>query len=89
MADTPSGTETGILTDLNQIALSRKTVIGAKLDRVSDSVTGQTPVNTEGYLTDLRSTVNLSDADIGDLKKVRTPVAFRNGMCGLVQGHRV
>ncbi len=42
------------------------------LDRMADSVSGQTVVDPKGYLTDLNSITLTSDAEIGDIKKART-----------------
>ena len=46
-------------------------VLGLKLDKMSDSVTGQTVVDPRGFLTDLNSLKNPSQAEIGDIKKAR------------------
>ena len=43
------------VTDLKSIGEGRGTVLSLKLDRVSDSVSGQTVVDPKGYLTDLNS----------------------------------
>ena len=42
-----------------------------KLDRMSDSVSGQTVVDPKGYLTDLNSVRVNSAAEVGDIKKAR------------------
>ena len=66
---TPAG---GHLTSLTELGGARSTVISVKLDRISDSVTGQSVVDPKGYLTSLNSLPVLnSDADIGDWKKTR------------------
>lgn len=65
---TPSG---GLTTDLTAIGAGRNTVVQLKLDRISDSVTGQTVVDPKGYLTDLKSVTLKSDAEISDIKKAR------------------
>ena len=49
----------------------RGTVLGLKLDRMADSVTGQTVVDPKGYLTDLKSVKISTDAEISDIKKAR------------------
>uniref|UniRef100_A0A1D2A2C6 Pre-mRNA-processing factor 6 n=1 Tax=Auxenochlorella protothecoides TaxID=3075 RepID=A0A1D2A2C6_AUXPR len=66
------GTETpGAATSLTAIGAGRSTVVQLKLDRLSDSVTGQTVVDPRGYLTDLKSVTLKSDAEISDIKKAR------------------
>jgi pre-mRNA-processing factor 6 len=47
-------------------------VIRLNLDRMADSVTGQTVVDPKGYLTDLKSMKITSDAEVSDIKKART-----------------
>lgn len=54
------------------MAEARGTVLTLKLDKMSDSVTGQTVIDPKGYLTDLNSLKITSDAEIGDIKKART-----------------
>ena len=66
--DAPVG---GTTTDLSAIGAGRNTVVQLKLDRISDSVSGQTVVDPKGYLTDMKSVVLKSDAEIGDIKKAR------------------
>jgi hypothetical protein len=61
----------GATTDLTAIGAGRSTVVQLKLDRASDSVTGQTVVDPKGYLTDLKSVTLKSDAEISDIKKAR------------------
>ena len=46
-------------------------VIRLNLDRMADSVTGQTVVDPKGYLTDMKSIKISSDAEISDIKKAR------------------
>ncbi|XP_057545863.1 protein STABILIZED1-like [Amaranthus tricolor] len=43
------------VTDLTAVGEGRGTVLSLKLDRLSDSVSGQTVVDPKGYLTDLKS----------------------------------
>lgn len=57
--------------DLNQIGEARNSMLGIKLDQVSDSVSGQTVVDPKGYLTDLNSITPQSTGDINDVKKAR------------------
>ncbi|CAM9724783.1 unnamed protein product, partial [Discosporangium mesarthrocarpum] len=58
-------------TNISGLAQARGTVLGLKLDKMSDSVTGQTAVNPKGYLTDLNSLKINSDAEVGDIEKAR------------------
>jgi pre-mRNA-processing factor 6 len=53
------------------LAGARGTMLGLKLDKMSDSVSGQTVVDPQGYLTGLNSAKITSDAEIGDIKKAR------------------
>ncbi|KAK9864076.1 hypothetical protein WJX84_010213, partial [Apatococcus fuscideae] len=72
---TPAGgleTPGGATTNLTEIGKGRRTVIGLNLDRMADSVNGQTVVDPKGYLTDLKSMKLSSDAEIGDIKRART-----------------
>jgi len=46
-------------------------MVSINLDRMADSVSGQTVVDPKGYLTDLSSITLSSDAEIGDIKKAR------------------
>ncbi|KAF5841064.1 PRP1 splicing factor, N-terminal-domain-containing protein [Dunaliella salina] len=64
---TPMGGANSTVSDLTAIGEGRGTVLELKLDRMADSVTGQ----TVGYLTDLKSMTLKSDADIADIKKAR------------------
>ena len=70
MATVAPGTQTG-LTDLNKVGEGRNTYLQLKLDRVSDSVSGQTVVDPKGYLTDLNSSIRNQNADVGDIKQAR------------------
>eukprot|EP00899_Mesostigma_viride_P008244 jgi/Mesvir1/17420/Mv08704-RA.1 len=67
--DTPMGSTP--MTDLTAVGEGRGTVLSLKLDRLSDSVSGQTVVDPKGYLTDLKSMKITSDAEISDIKKAR------------------
>jgi hypothetical protein len=66
--DTPAA---GAVTDIKGFSLVREQVLGLKLDKMSDSVSGQTVVDPRGFLTDLNSLKNPSQAEIGDIKKAR------------------
>lgn len=50
---------------------ARGTVLSLKLDKISDSVSGQTVVDPKGYLTNLNNRNIMSDDTIGDIKKAR------------------
>ena len=62
----------GTKSTITGLAEARGTVLSLKLDKMSDSVTGQTVVDPKGYLTDLNSLKITSDAEIGDIEKART-----------------
>tara|TARA_B110000208_G_scaffold77172_1_gene98881 strand:- start:760 stop:3714 length:2955 start_codon:yes stop_codon:yes gene_type:complete len=53
----------------NSLSSARGQVLSLRLDKMSDSVTGQTVVDPKGYLTDLNSLKMTSDAEIGDIKR--------------------
>lgn len=55
-----------------QIGAGRRAVMSLGLDKMADSVTGQTVVDPKGYMTDMSSLEVKSDAEIGDIKKART-----------------
>lgn len=58
--------------DLTQLGRARDKMLGIKLDRVADSVSGQTVVDPKGYLTDMNATVQVqSTSAIQDIKKAR------------------
>lgn len=69
-AETPAG-GAGARADLTAVGEGRGTILSTKLDRLSDSVTGQTVVDPKGYLTDMKSVQVSSTADIQDIKKAR------------------
>jgi len=56
---------------LSGLAEARGTVLGMSLDKMSDSVSGQTVVDPKGYLTSLSSVKVASEAEIGDINKAR------------------
>eukprot|EP00201_Polytomella_parva_P023821 CAMPEP_0175041554 /NCGR_PEP_ID=MMETSP0052_2-20121109/1986_1 /TAXON_ID=51329 ORGANISM="Polytomella parva, Strain SAG 63-3" /NCGR_SAMPLE_ID=MMETSP0052_2 /ASSEMBLY_ACC=CAM_ASM_000194 /LENGTH=748 /DNA_ID=CAMNT_0016304095 /DNA_START=7 /DNA_END=2250 /DNA_ORIENTATION=+ len=66
-----SGIASALPSDLTAIGSGRGTVLGLKLDRMADSVSGQTVVDVKGYLTDLKSVHVSSDAEISDIKRTR------------------
>ena len=61
--DTP-GTATSI-------SAAREKLLTMKLDRMSDSVSGQTVIDPRGYMTSLNSMRSMSEAELGDIKKAR------------------
>jgi PRP1 splicing factor, N-terminal. len=60
-----------VVSNMSGLAEARGTVLGMSLDRMSDSVTGQTVVDPKGYLTSLSNTKLASNAEIGDINKAR------------------
>jgi pre-mRNA-processing factor 6 len=71
---TPMGMATPVAggpTDYTQLGRARDKVLSLKLDRMADSVSGQTVVDPKGYLTDLNSVKVSSDAEVSDIKKAR------------------
>lgn len=62
----------GDVSSMTGMAEARGTVLSLKLDKMSDSVSGQTVVDPRGYLTDLNSMKINSMAEVGDIKKART-----------------
>ena len=52
-------------------AEARGAALSTRLDKMSDSVTGQTVVDPKGYLTSLNSIKVTSEAEVGDIKKAR------------------
>lgn len=50
---------------------SRGSALSSNLDRLSDSVSGQTVVDPRGYLTSLNSLKVTSAAEVGDIKQAR------------------
>ena len=59
------------VSNMSGLAEARGTVLGMSLDRMSDSVSGQTVIDPKGYLTSLSNTKLASDAEIGDINKAR------------------
>lgn len=57
--------------NMSGLAQARGTVLGMSLDRMSDSVSGQTVVDPQGYLTSLSSSKISSNAEVGDINKAR------------------
>lgn len=70
MAMTPGTMSVGNRTpSLNDLGEARGTVLSARLDKMLDSVTGQTTVDPKGYLTNLN--LQGQGVDMGDTKKAR------------------
>lgn len=71
--ETPLGIATPLAgpTDLTQLGRARDKVLSLKLDRMADSVAGQTVVDPKGYLTDLNSVKVNNEAQISNIKKAR------------------
>ena len=69
---TDGGTTT-VATNLSGLGVARGTVLGMSLDKMSDSVSGQTVVDPQGYLTSMaRTTLNGGqDINVGDVNKAR------------------
>jgi pre-mRNA-processing factor 6 len=59
------------VTNMSGLGAARGTVLGMSLDKMSDSVAGQTVVDPQGYLTSLSSTKIASTAEVGDINKAR------------------
>jgi pre-mRNA-processing factor 6 len=57
-------------TTLQGLGAARGTVLGMSLDRMSDSVSGQTVVDPQGYLTSMAST-QVGSTNVGDIQKAR------------------
>eukprot|EP01039_Chlorochromonas_danica_P003475 gene3475-3807_t len=49
----------------------QSSVLTSRLDKISDSVSGQTVVDPKGYLTSLSAIKVSSEAEVGDIKKAR------------------
>lgn len=64
-----SGMQSVLNTGLSE---ARGSALSSKLDKMSDSVTGQTVIDPKGYMTGLNSIKVSSEAEIGDIKKART-----------------
>lgn len=56
---------------LTTVGRARDKVLGLSLDKVADSVSGQTAVDPKGYMTSLESIKVASITDVSDFKKAR------------------
>lgn len=61
----------GAATDLTAVGEGRGTVLGLKLDKMADNVSGQTVVDPKSYMSGLQSMRVNSDAEVSDIKKAR------------------
>lgn len=61
----------GFKTNLSGLAEARSTVMTMSLDKMSDSISGQTVIDPKGYLTSLSSVKIASAAEVGDVNKAR------------------
>jgi len=59
------------MTNLNELGEARKMNLGLKLDKMSNSVSGTSVVNKNGYLTDLNALKINSATEINDIKKAK------------------
>ena len=71
MDGTTSTATGGYRTNLSGLAEARSTVMTMSLDKMSDSVSGQTTIDPKGYLTSLSNTKIASAAEVGDVNKAR------------------
>src|ERR1700761_2243048 len=70
--ETPANS--GSLTNLVEIGQARDRILTLKLDQISgtSSIAGTaSSVDPKGYLTDLNSVIHKTDAEIGDIKRLR------------------
>jgi len=63
--------ETISASNMSVLADARGTILGMSLDKMSDSVSGQTVVDPKGYLTSLSNTKIATNAEVGDINKAR------------------
>jgi len=71
VADGTATSTAGYRTNLSGLAEARSTVMTMSLDKMSDSVSGQTVIDPKGYLTSLSNTKIASAAEVGDVNKAR------------------
>ncbi|KAG5438082.1 hypothetical protein PCANB_000429 [Pneumocystis canis] len=63
----------GRMTNFAEIGTARDKVLGLKLDQISsDSVTGQSTIDPQGYLTSMNSMTIKSNTELGDIKRARS-----------------
>ena len=63
--------QSGTVQNLSGLASSRGKLMSMNLDKMSDSVSGQTVIDPKGYLTSLAAEKISTSAEIGDIKKAR------------------
>jgi len=63
--------ETISASNMSVLADARGTILGMSLDKMSDSVSGQTVVDPKGYLTCLSNKKIATNAEVGDINKAR------------------
>jgi pre-mRNA-processing factor 6 len=68
---TSSGLQSTVVSNMSGLGAARGTVLGMSLDKMSDSVTGQTVVDPAGYLTSMSTVKSGVTADVGDINKAR------------------
>jgi len=59
------------MTSVTGLSAAREAVLSIKIDKIADSITGQTVIDPKGYLTDLNSLKISSEAQVGHAKKAR------------------
>lgn len=69
-SDNKSGLQS-LVVNMSGLAEARGTVLGMSLDKMSDSVSGQTTIDPKGYLTSLSNTQISTAAEVGDIHKAR------------------
>eukprot|EP01130_Rhizamoeba_saxonica_P005259 TRINITY_DN210_c0_g1_i2.p1 TRINITY_DN210_c0_g1~~TRINITY_DN210_c0_g1_i2.p1 ORF type:complete len:911 (-),score=270.15 TRINITY_DN210_c0_g1_i2:21-2753(-) len=57
--------------DLTKLGIAKQTIIRSKLEKVADSITGQTSIDPKGYMTALSYQKVSSSAEVGDKKRLR------------------
>jgi len=62
---------TGTPADLTSIGRARDKMLSMKLDRMADSVSGQTVVDPKGYMTQMQHGKVTSDTEVSDIKKAK------------------
>ncbi|EMR11238.1 hypothetical protein PNEG_00827 [Pneumocystis murina B123] len=73
VTETDTDFNDGKMTNFAEIGAARDKVLGLKLDQISsDSVTGQSTVDPQGYLTSINSMALKSNAELGDIKRARS-----------------
>jgi pre-mRNA-processing factor 6 len=66
-----AGAGAGGVSSIAGLSQAREAMLTIKLDKMSDSVSGQTVVDPKGYLTDLNSLKISTDTEVGDIKRAR------------------